>query len=197
MMVRWVNDGDTIVLKGGMRVRYLGIDTPEIDHEKGTAEPFGYQARRANLNMVYKKRVRLEFDTERYDRYGRNLAYVFMRDGTFVNRSMIESGYAYFIIRGKNTKYKDVLLAAQRKAMTAGKGIWRQLHGKKGRDGSRKDTPDGVVGNRRSMRFHSVTCRYGRRISGKNRIIYSGMREAFWAGFAPCKICMKLWFAGG
>ena len=42
--VKWVNDGDTIVLINGWRVRYIGIDAPEIDHENQKAQPYGYKA---------------------------------------------------------------------------------------------------------------------------------------------------------
>ena len=186
-IVRWVNDGDTIVLEGGVRVRYLGINAPEIEHEKHTAEPYGYEARRENQNLVYKKPVRLELDTEPYDRYGRTLSYVFLLDGVFVNQRIIEKGYAYFMTRGENIKYNRVLLAAQRKAMSAGIGIWRNL----------AKTGESVVGNLLSKRFHIRACTYGNRIADHNRIVFLQMQSAFQKGFAPCNICLKKWYEGG
>ena len=50
--VKWVNDGDTIVLANGWRVRYIGINAPEIDHENQKAQPFGYEARSFNNKLV-------------------------------------------------------------------------------------------------------------------------------------------------
>ena len=74
--VKWVNDGDTIVLTNGQRVRYIGINTPEIAHKDQPAEPYGYAAKKYHIKLVYRKQVRLEYDRNRKDRYGRLLAYV-------------------------------------------------------------------------------------------------------------------------
>ena len=77
--VKWVNDGDTIVLTNGWRVRYIGTDAPEIDHENQKAQPYGYKARSFNKKLVLSQKIGLEFDEERHDRYGRLLAYIFWR----------------------------------------------------------------------------------------------------------------------
>ena len=83
--VRWVADGDTIILKDGRRVRYIGIDTPEVAHENRRAEPMGQAAKAFNSELVSGRRIRLEKDREEKDRYGRILAYVYREDGLFVN----------------------------------------------------------------------------------------------------------------
>ncbi|MBW2321013.1 MAG: thermonuclease family protein, partial [Deltaproteobacteria bacterium] len=114
--VKWVNDGDTIVLADGRHVRYIGINSPEIDHENNKAELFGYEAKKYNKTLVLSKMVRLEFDKETHDRYGRTLAYVFLGNGVFVNNAMIEQGYAYCLSRRPNIKYDQVLLRSQRDA---------------------------------------------------------------------------------
>jgi hypothetical protein len=71
--VKWVNDGDTIILTNGKRVRYIGINAPEIDHDKQGAQPFGHAAKTFNKQMVLNRKIRLDFDLERQDRYGRLL----------------------------------------------------------------------------------------------------------------------------
>ncbi len=181
MHVIHVTDGDTVILKDGRSVRYLGIDAPEIDHEERVAQPFGYEALENNKHMVFNRQVCLVFDLDRYDRYGRTLAYVFLQDGTFVNLAMLESGLAYFLTQGNNVKYDAMLLDAQQRAISAGAGIWRYW-GKRG--GS-------VVGNFNSKRFHERTCPYGKRIAMRNRVTFSRIQDAFWAGYAPCKHCIK------
>ncbi len=177
--VKWVNDGDTIVLADGRHVRYIGINAPEIDHENKKAEFFGYDAKKYNKTLVLSKIVRLEFDKETHDRYGRTLAYVFLSNGVFVNNVMIEQGYAYCLSRRPNIKYDQVLLQSQRDAMSAKRGIWSNWKEKKGR----------YWGNRRSKRFHYTTCAFGKRIARGNRIVFLRMWDAFWAGYAPCKKC--------
>jgi micrococcal nuclease len=179
--VRWVNDGDTIVLADGRNVRYIGINAPEIDHGIQKAEPYGYKAKNYNKKMVLSTMIRLEIDKERYDQYGRLLAYIFLKDGKFVNKAMIEQGYAYLLPRRPNVRYNKVLLQSQRNAMSAKQGIWRNW----------KEKESGYLGSRRSKRFHYKTCPFGKRIGKTNKIFFSSKWDAFWAGFAPCKRCMS------
>ncbi|MBW2200495.1 MAG: thermonuclease family protein [Deltaproteobacteria bacterium] len=120
--VKWVSDGDTIVLMDGRHVRYIGINTPEVKHADKKAEPYGYQAKNFNTKLLYSRRVRLEFDKERYDQFGRLLAYVFLEDGTFVNKAILEHGLAYCLPRRPNNRYDEVFLNSQRYAMSEKSG---------------------------------------------------------------------------
>ncbi len=178
--VKWVDDGDTIVLSDGRHIRYIGINAPEIDHKNQKAEPYGYQAKLYNKRLVLLKKVRLQFDQEKYDRYGRTLAYVFLPQGEFVNKEMVEKGYAYVLPRKPNTKYERVFLKVQHNAMLAGKGMWQNWEKKPGR----------YWGNRQSKRFHYPSCRFAKRIAPKNRIVFTRLWDGFWAGYAPGKQCI-------
>ncbi|MBW1741332.1 MAG: thermonuclease family protein [Deltaproteobacteria bacterium] len=180
-LVRWVDDGDTIVLAEGTRVRYIGINAPEVAHEDRPAERFGPEAKDFNRELVYKKKIRLEFDRERYDQYGRVLAYVFLQDGTFVNAELVKGGYAYYVFRRPNTKYDPLLLRLQREAMAKRAGMWKQFPNQKGP----------FLGNRHSRRFHQMTCPFGKATSPKHRIIFKTTYDAFWAGYSPCKKCFS------
>lgn len=181
--VKWVSDGDTIVLGGGQHLRYIGINAPEIAHDNHKAEAFGYEAKKYNQLLVRSKKVRLEYDKVKYDRYGRLLAYTFLLDGTFINKKMIEKGYAYVLPRSPNIKYDRMLLKTQRDAMSAKHGMWRNWDEKEGK----------YLGSKKSKRFHLKTCPYGRRIKKRNRVSFKKKWDAFWSGFAPCKRCL----AGG
>ena len=180
--VKWVNDGDTIVLVDGRSVRYIGVNATEIDHENRTAEPFGYAARKFNAAMVKSSKIRLEFDLERYDHYGRLLAYIFLEDGTFVNARLLEAGMAYYLFKKPNLKYSRLLLQSQRKAMGARTGIWVGWREKK------KKYP----ANKKSKRFHLEACAFGRTIDPKNRLYFSTKWDAFWAGYAPAHNCQPV-----
>jgi len=179
--VRWVNDGDTVILDDGRRIRYCGINAPEVAHEDRPAQRFGPEARDHNCKLVYKKTVRLEFDQERYDQYGRLLAYVFLKDGTFVNGKLLEGGYAYHVFRRPNTKYDSLLLRLQQKAMAERAGIWKGL----------PDYGGPFLGNRHSKRFHEMTCPFGQGTSPKRRIIFKSSYDAFTEGYSPCKKCLN------
>jgi len=177
--VRWVDDGDTVVLSDGTKVRYIGINAPEVAHDNRSAERFGPEARAFNRRLVYQKRVRLELDQEKQDQYGRLLAYVFLEDGRFVNGELVKGGYAHIVFRRPNTKHDDALLRLQRKAMKKRVGLWKDFMDKGGP----------WVGNRHSRRFHRTTCPSGKGMSAKNRIIFEKRYDAFWAGYSPCKRC--------
>jgi len=117
-------DGDTVVLVGGERVRYIGVDTPELHHPKRPVEAYAREAWAFNRRLVEGKQVRLEFDVQRRDRYGRLLAYVFLEDGTFVNAELIQQGYAQILTIPPNVKYQERFLVWQRQAREARRGLW-------------------------------------------------------------------------
>jgi len=179
--VKYVIDGDTVILKNGEKLRYIGIDTPEIDHEYKKAEPLGYAAKTFNNKLLGSKIVRLEFDLEKRDRYDRLLAYVFLPDGTFVNLELLLSGLATYLHKPPNLKYRDRLLQAQRKAMSDRKGVWHIW----------SEAGQSYVGNRKSKRFHLHECRYGKQTSETNRVVFSRQWDAYWQGYAPCSKCLK------
>jgi micrococcal nuclease len=121
-----VTDGDTFdVLRGGrdVTIRLIGIDTPEVDWYGGTAECYGTTAGRFLRRRLEDERVRLEFDRERLDPYGRTLAYGYHR-GKMVNVLLLRRGYARVTIYEPNDRYEPRLRRAQRAAREEGAGLW-------------------------------------------------------------------------
>jgi micrococcal nuclease len=114
-----VVDGDTIELNDGRKVRYLGVNTPE------RGQPFYQQAKDLNAQLVGGKDVRLEFDADTFDKYGRTLAHVFVGE-THVNLEMVRQGYANVYTVPPNLKYNEALLAAEREAREQQRGLWAQ-----------------------------------------------------------------------
>jgi micrococcal nuclease len=118
-----VIDGDTILLAGGTRVRYIGMDTPESVHPNKRVEFMAEEAAEFNRGLVEGKKVRLEYDVERRDRYGRTLAYVYL-DTLFVNAEMVKRGYAQILTIPPNVKYVDVFRSLQQEARENERGLW-------------------------------------------------------------------------
>lgn len=172
--VREVTDGDTIVLKDGEVVRYIGIDTPEQDH------PFCREATRANREMLEGGRIRLEYDQDRLDRYGRILAYVWV-DTLMLNAELIRRGLASVYLFSPNLAYRDRFIDLQRKARLKNAGIW-----------SIPVEPEAYyVASRRSQRFvfHRPDCRSARKIKIENLIRFETRDEALDSGYSPCRNC--------
>lgn len=175
-----VYDGDTILLNDGQKVRYIGIDAPEIDHEGKGSEFMALPAMKFNRELISGKRVRLENDQQKRDHYGRLLAYVFLENGDMVNALLVRKGMAHVLLTSQGLKYKDFLLDCQRNAMTERIGIWSKS----------QITEDKIyIGNLNSHRFHHTNCPFGKEINSKNLVRFKSRKDAFWEGFNPCKHC--------
>jgi len=125
--VEGVIDGDTVILQGiDTHIRYLGIDTPEILTDESPGDPISLEAKDFNERLVSGKRVKLEFDKEKYDQYGRMLAYVFV-EGIFVNQEIVRNGLARALIIKPNDKYAALIYEAEDQAKRERKGIWGNL----------------------------------------------------------------------
>ncbi len=122
-LVTRVVDGDTIEIEGGLKVRYIGVDTPETVHPNKEVECFGVEASNQNKFLVEGKMVRLEKDITDMDRYGRLLRYVYVGD-VFVNLKLVQDGYAKSYTYAPDVKYQELFLEAQQKARSENKGLW-------------------------------------------------------------------------
>ena len=123
-------DGDTIHVRVGTRVekvRYIGVDTPEVRHPLKGEEPGGRQAAAVNRALVGARAVRLETDVQSHDRHGRLLAYVWVGE-TMVNAELVRRGYAQALTVPPNVRHQSLFLQLQREARNAGRGLWRPAH---------------------------------------------------------------------
>ncbi len=123
-----VIDGDTVIIDDvrKSRVRYLGIDTPEIAYQGSPGDPMSQEARDFNEKLVRSKTVKLEFDEEKYDVYGRILAYVYV-DDLLVNEELLKEGLATALIIEPNSMYSEIIFNALRQAKKNKKGMWGEL----------------------------------------------------------------------
>ncbi len=180
-----VVDGDTILLTGGERVRYIGIDTPETKHPTKPVEAFGREASAYNDRLVSGNRVRLEYDVERRDRYGRLLAYVYVGD-TMVNAALAGEGFAQTATYPPNVRYVHLFAAVQSVARAEHKGLWGETSG-----GTEKaqSNAEKYVGSKRGHAYHYPNSKCARSISVKNLVRFRSVAEARSAGYHPCPNC--------
>jgi micrococcal nuclease len=179
-VVTRVIDGDTLVLNGSVQVRLVGIDAPEMEREGRYAEFLAHKAKATLAELTRGKRLRLEYDRLRYDHYDRLLAYLFLPDNTFVNAELVRQGLARVYFHAPNFRYREVLLAAQRQALEAHRGMWQKA--------LRQDEPY-YLANRNSFRFHRPSCPLGAKIAPANRLRFDSLKQAYLEGFSPCRSC--------
>ncbi|MDR2019076.1 MAG: thermonuclease family protein [Syntrophobacterales bacterium] len=172
-------DGDTIQLDTGEVVRYIGSDAPKLFLKEGGSEFFAKEAMRYNKKLVLLKKIRLEYDVEKKDHSGRILAYVFVKN-TFVNGELVKNGYARAVIKQPNTKYGNILLNLQKKAMEEERGLWQE---------KKKDTESFYMGNKRTYAFHRPFCKLVSKIPEKSRIVFRNRMDAIKIGYVPDKDC--------
>jgi micrococcal nuclease len=122
-VVARVVDGDTVALHDGRRVRYVGIDAPEIEGPFGHAEPFAEEATRANRRWVEGKRVQLEQDVSECDRFGRMMRHILV-DGSCVGVELVRAGLARALPLYPDLARVGEILAAEQEARSAQRGIW-------------------------------------------------------------------------
>jgi micrococcal nuclease len=121
-----VVDGDTVEVRidGGIEdVRYIGVDTPESVKPGEPVECYALAASHFNERLVEGERVRLVFDAERRDTYGRLLAYVYLGD-RFVNAELVRRGYATTLTIEPNDRFADLFARLEQRAGAAGRGLW-------------------------------------------------------------------------
>ena len=129
--VNYVYDGDTLQLESGRKVRLLGIDTPEI-HSRKHAIPAdikasGQRARSALQSMLNSAsgKIQLAYGQQRFDRYGRALAHVFLPDGSNLQAGLIAQGYAVAFTTPPNDRMSDCYRQQEIAARNAQLGIWQ------------------------------------------------------------------------
>ena len=123
--VKKVIDGDTFLLENGEKVRLIGVDTPELHHPTKPVQYFAEEARNFTGKLVEGKKVRLEFDWQERDKYGRLLAYVYLLEGNlFLNAEIIKQGYGFAYTKYP-FKYLEEFKEYEREARSKAVGLWK------------------------------------------------------------------------
>ncbi len=138
ILVTKVFDGDTLRIAGGEKVRLLGIDAPEMyesdklyrdarrtGEDIRTIMALGRKSYQFTRQLAEGKKVRLEFDVQQRDKYGRLLAHVFISDTQlFLNAEILKQGYAEVMIIPPNVKYADYFQGLYQEARENKRGLW-------------------------------------------------------------------------
>lgn len=121
--VQRVVDGDTIIVDGIGRIRLIGVDTPESVDPRRPVQRYAREAGEFLKSLLDGQSVRLDYDVERFDRYKRTLAYVYLPDGTFVNEQIIARGYGFAYTRFP-FKHLQRFRTLEQDARSKGLGLW-------------------------------------------------------------------------
>lgn len=126
-----VYDGDTVKIRFDdgreHKARLIGIDAPEIEDERDEVKFLAHLSKRFTFFHLYRKRVKLEYDWERLDQYGRLLVYVWTEDAGLFNELILKEGFASVLTKFPyNQGYRKRFIAAERHARALEKGFWQK-----------------------------------------------------------------------
>lgn len=180
-------DGDTVEIQYDGRptsIVLIGVDTPETVHPQKPVEAFGEEASAFARNLLLGESVYLRFDTNRTDRYGRLLAYLYRApDGLFVNLEIVRQGYGK-VYTTSPFKHKALFQYYGEQAQNAGRGLWSA-----GVGGQQRVQPEEVPHTktvyitRTGAKYHREGCRYLR--YSKISISIDKAKQ----GYSPCSVC--------
>ncbi len=183
--VKRVIDGDTVVLENGERLRYAGINAPELHTEKGMPQPFAVEAYKLNKKLVEGKTLYLELSLRKRDRYGRLLGELYFENGTPVSAILVKEGVAFVCYYPGSGKYYQRYLPLQREAIRQRKGIFSLL--------DKGPKAKFYIGNKKSKRFHHPECSNAKKI--KRKIYFKTRGDALLNGYCPARDCFDLIFS--
>ena len=125
--VKWVYDGDSLLLTDKRKIRIVGIDTPETKHHRQKAQAYGAKAREALRELLksFNYQVVLRYGKERKDKYKRTLAHVYLPDGTNISNWLLEEGYAKTLAFPPNIALADCYKKSEEVAQAQSLRIWR------------------------------------------------------------------------
>ncbi len=121
-----VVDGDTVRLQNHKLVRLIGVNTPEIDHEKGNSEPLAKAAQEFLQTLIDQQRgsILLQYDSELEDRHGRQLAHIFTPQGDNIQALLIARGLGVWITVPPNLGYMNCYRQQEQRARQQQLGVW-------------------------------------------------------------------------
>lgn len=191
-----VIDGDTIEVEiNGQKykVRYIGINTPELN----PVECFGREATEKNRQLVEGHKVQLEKDVSETDKYGRLLRYVFLENGTFINETLVRTGYAHAVTYPPDIKYQEVFREAEREAGENNRGLWSDCQSQQGTvapadGGQGQCLIKGNISSKREKIYHLPDCpNYKDTVINeeKGEHWFCTEKEAIEAGWRKAKNC--------
>lgn len=124
--VAYVYDGDTVRLDDGRKLRLAGINTPEVAHGQSPGEPLADEARLFLSSMLEgDRRVRVRYEVQRHDRYGRLLAHLYLMDDSSIEERLLAEGLALQLVVPPNSWQSDCYRQVERDARRRQRGVWR------------------------------------------------------------------------
>ncbi len=127
LTVNWIYDGDTVRTSCGENIRFIGIDTQEMNWKIDQPEFFAQEALDFTREKLLDQKVYLKYDRSKRDHYNRLLGYLFLEDGTFFNGLLLQKGFAHIYTVPPDEKYADFFKELVMEARKERTGLWNKI----------------------------------------------------------------------
>ena len=176
--------GDSVRLKGGKTLKYIGLQAPPLQSKVVLLRTYGEDALAFNKKLVEGKAVQIEWGNQVRDDRGNLMGYVFLEDGTFVNIEVLKAGHARTVNPAPNLKYAGDLRKAALGAQRDKIGLWKQ----------EPDNPyirSEYIGEKNTKIYYFPTSPELDRIPQANLVTFRSRVEAKAAGYRACSTCKE------
>ena len=126
VLVRYVPDGDTVVLANNRKIRLIGINTPETRQDDQPAQALAIEARDRLRRLLFTQgnKAQALYGLAEKDRHGRYLAHLWLADGTNLAAELLRNGLGWVVAIPPNTRFLDCYIESERMARDAASGVW-------------------------------------------------------------------------
>lgn len=126
VQVRYVNDGDTLVLANNRKIRLIGINSPEAQQDGRPAQALAIEARDRLRRLLFEQgnKAHLVYGADDRDRHGRYLAHLWLANGRNLSAEMLREGLGWAVAIPPNTRFLECYLESEQSARAAARGVW-------------------------------------------------------------------------
>ncbi|MCO6413115.1 MAG: thermonuclease family protein [Thiogranum sp.] len=126
VQVRYIHDGDTLVLADNRKVRLIGINTPEVSRNGEPAQALAINARDRLRQLLFEQsnKARILYGQQKVDDHGRSLAHLWSPDGTNLAAVLLREGLGWAVAIPPNVRLLECYLESERQALEASRGVW-------------------------------------------------------------------------
>lgn len=183
-LVRETVTGDTLRLEGGKNLRAIGLQAPPIQSRIPLIRQYGQASFEFHKTLVQDQRILLEWDAQIRDDRGNLMAYVFLQDGTFVNKEILKAGHARLQMPPPNKRYAADLRAAELEARRARRGVWKE-------EPENPYLKSEYLGEKNTKIYYFPTSPELERIPEANLVTFRSRIDAKASGYRPCSTCKE------
>lgn len=182
MMVREALTGDSLRLQGGQILRYIGLQSPPLQSSVVLIREYGNNALLFNQSLVNGKKVWVEWGSQIRDDQNRLLGYVFLGDGTSINKAILKAGHGKMVLTPPNTKYSGEFRRAELEARRERRGLWEK-------EPQNPYLKKEYLGEKNTKIYYFPNSPELERIPQANLVTFRSRVEAKAAGYRACFTC--------